>query len=149
MRASPGVHSQRASRETPYRSPRPHAGRTNSPHHALPTPPQAPYAGGDCSVAPSGSACAPGSRRPVPRPEARGTCWQACREDGSGFDEGSCAEWTCDEDVSGAGHVALRRKGSELACVEDLCTAGNHTVMDTAGGWCWERGQGRGGNGRG
>lgn len=91
----------------------------------------APYAGGDCSVAPTGSACAPGSRRPVHRPEARGTCWQACKVDGSGFDEGSCAEWTCDEDASGSGHVALRRKGSELACVEDLCTAGNHTVMDT------------------
>ncbi|PNH08532.1 hypothetical protein TSOC_004907 [Tetrabaena socialis] len=102
---------------------------------------QAPFAGGDCSVdlsAFNGTACAAGSLRPVHLPDRRGTCWAGCKPDGSGFDDsGACAEFTCDG--PGEGHGQLRRKGAEDECVEDACTAGDHTVTDPSGDFACTR----------
>ncbi|KXZ54910.1 MTA4 protein [Gonium pectorale] len=103
---------------------------------------QLPFAGGDCSVDLSqynttGAACAAGSLRPMRRDDAHATCWQPCKPDGSGYDEAACEQFTCDG--PGEGHGQLRRKGSDLACVEDACTAGNYTVVDPSGNFACTR----------
>ncbi|KAG2435853.1 hypothetical protein HXX76_007048 [Chlamydomonas incerta] len=94
----------------------------------------APFAGGDCSVdtSSSGKVCAAGAVQPVRREDLRGTCWQACKADGSGFETEGCGELTCDGKT--AEHGNLRRKGTEKLCVEDQCQQGaNTTVVDAAG----------------
>ncbi|PNW81592.1 hypothetical protein CHLRE_06g252892v5 [Chlamydomonas reinhardtii] len=94
----------------------------------------APFAGGDCSVdtSASGKVCAAGAAQPMRREDLRGTCWQPCKADGSGFETEGCGELTCDGKT--ADHGNLRRKDTEMLCVEDQCQQGaNTTVVDAAG----------------
>ncbi|GLI67411.1 hypothetical protein VaNZ11_011606 [Volvox africanus] len=92
---------------------------------------EAPYTGADCSVDPSTRVCTEGTNRSVRREGVRGLCWVPCREDGRSFDDESCDDLQCDG--PGEGHGQLRRKGTEVECVEDLCIAGNYTVVDPSG----------------
>ncbi|GIL82714.1 hypothetical protein Vretifemale_11557 [Volvox reticuliferus] len=90
-----------------------------------------PYTGADCSVDPSSRVCTNGTSRSVRREGVRGLCWVPCREDGRSFDDESCDDLQCDG--PGEGHGQLRRKGTEVECVEDMCVAGNYTVVDPSG----------------
>ncbi|KAG2498177.1 hypothetical protein HYH03_003932 [Edaphochlamys debaryana] len=97
----------------------------------------APWAGGDCSVdttpqpGPAAANCTAGSVRALHKDDMHGTCWQPCKADGSGYDETTCADWTCDGPTSD--HFALRRKGAAMECVEDTCVPGSYTVTDPSG----------------
>ena len=46
------------------------------------------------------------------REDLRGTCWQPCKADGSGFETEGCGELTCDGKT--ADHGNLRRKDTEM-----------------------------------
>ncbi|GFR53192.1 hypothetical protein Agub_g15941, partial [Astrephomene gubernaculifera] len=110
------------------------------------------YGGGDCSVnlatnTTVGGVCAPGSFRPRHVDASRGTCWEACAADGSGFEEGGCSDFTCDEAGSSGGGEGqqqqgrgpLRRRGGAEECVSDACVAGNYTLVDEEGGFACVR----------
>ena len=56
--------------------------------------------------------CAAGAVQPMRREDLRGTCWQPCKADGSGFETEGCGELTCDGKT--ADHGNLRRKGTEM-----------------------------------
>ena len=72
------------------------------------------------------ASCLSGSRRPAPRPEQHGVCWQQCNCDAAGKECGftqECVGFSCD--------AGFRRQGIDAVCVQDECIK----VGGWAGGW--------------